>query len=92
MAVGRREAALDHFDFALEANAALGSPVYLAHAQLDYARALGPGFRASEMVEAAAATAADLGLHNVARRARELRERTQRRPRRLAPTPELRGS
>jgi DNA-binding SARP family transcriptional activator len=74
MAVGRRKAALEHFELALAGNAALGTPVYLAHTQLDYARALGPGARSTELIEAAARTAAELELANVARRAQALRD------------------
>jgi tetratricopeptide (TPR) repeat protein len=75
MVVGQSDAAIEHFDLALAGNAALGTPVYLAHTRLDYARALGPGAGASELIEAAAKTAAELGLANVARRAQTLRER-----------------
>ena len=75
LAVGRREAAIEHLELALARNAALGTPLYLAHTQLDYARALGPGARATELVEAAAKTAAELGLAYVERRVRMLRER-----------------
>ncbi len=74
LALGRREEALAHFERALEANAALRAPVYLAHSELDYARALEPGARRRELVEAAAARAERLSLPNVARRAAELRD------------------
>ncbi len=70
---GREGEATEHFERALEANASLGAPVALAHAQLDYARCLGPGSRATELIDAAARTAADLGLPKVAHEARELR-------------------
>jgi hypothetical protein len=70
--MGRRDEAAAHFEHALEANTALRAPIWLAHTQLDYARALGGGHRAEELIEAARATAADLGLPAVARRAEQL--------------------
>lgn len=71
---GRDRAAAAHFERALEANSSLRAPVALAHTQLDYARALGPGARATELITAAARTADDLGLPQVAHLARELRK------------------
>ena len=44
----------------------------LARTQVDYARALGPGPRATELLAAAAQTAAELGLGAVARKVAEL--------------------
>ena len=70
--MGRTVEAERHFERALEANAALGAPACLAHTQVDYARALGPGPRATELLAAAARTAAELGLGAVARKVAEL--------------------
>jgi tetratricopeptide (TPR) repeat protein len=70
---GSQEDARKHFEQALEANAALRAPVCLAHTQLDYADALGPGARAAELVDAAARTAKELRLTAVAERAAKLR-------------------
>jgi hypothetical protein len=70
--MGRRKVASGHFERALTANAALKAPVCMARTQLDYARVLGRGRRASELIEAAAATAAELGLAALARRAADL--------------------
>jgi DNA-binding SARP family transcriptional activator/tetratricopeptide (TPR) repeat protein len=66
--MGRGEEARRHFEHALEANAALGAPACLSRTQVDYARALGPGPRADELLEAAGRTAAELGLGAVARK------------------------
>jgi DNA-binding SARP family transcriptional activator len=71
--VGRERDAAEHFARAVEAATALQAPLLLAHTQLDYAVVLGPGPRASELIEAAARTAQRLGLPAVARRAAELR-------------------
>jgi tetratricopeptide (TPR) repeat protein len=73
--MGRMEDAAEHFERALVGNARLKTPVYLAHAQLDYAHALGSGSRSAGLVAAAARTAAELELPAVAMRARELGER-----------------
>jgi DNA-binding SARP family transcriptional activator len=72
---GRSEAATDHFERALQANAALNAPLWLAHTQLDYAKALGRGHRAAELVDAAARTAEELALPKVTRRVEQLRRR-----------------
>jgi DNA-binding SARP family transcriptional activator len=87
--IGNDRAAAGHFERALEANAALRAPVCLAHTQLDYARALGPGARAQELIESATAIAQTLGLHKLAQRADELRgrERGERRLPRTLPSP-----
>jgi tetratricopeptide (TPR) repeat protein len=73
--MGRRDDASAHFERALVANAALKAPVCLARTQLDYAQALGHGRRASELIEAAARTADELGLAALARTAAELEGR-----------------
>lgn len=73
--LGRASDAAAHFELALEENARLRAPVLVAHTQLDYAAALGQGGRASRLVEEAAATAAELALPWVARRAEQLRSR-----------------
>ncbi len=70
--MGRPAEAERHFERALEANAALGAPGCLARTQVDYARALGPGPRATELLAAAAQAAAELGLGAVARKVAEL--------------------
>jgi tetratricopeptide (TPR) repeat protein len=71
--VGRRDEATEHFERALRANAAIKAPLWLAHTQLDYAHTLGKGRRATELIDAAAQTAEDLGLPRLARRVGELR-------------------
>ena len=72
--MGRTDLAVGHFEHALEADAALGAPACLARTQVDYARALGPGQRAEELLAAAERTAAELGLGAVARKIASLRE------------------
>ena len=74
-AMGRGAEAARHFEQALEANAALDSPVLVAHTQLDWAQAIGGGARAARMIDEAAAVAEELGLTMVARRAARLRGR-----------------
>jgi tetratricopeptide (TPR) repeat protein len=71
--IGERTAAVEHLRRALARNAARKAPVHVAHTQLDYASALGPGREARELIEAAAQTAEELDLAKVARRAAELR-------------------
>jgi hypothetical protein len=71
--IGRDREAVDHFERALVANESLRAPVCLAHTQLDYARALGPGPRAQQLTESASLAAARLGLQKVARHADLLR-------------------
>jgi len=61
-----------HFERALTANAKLGAPACLARTQVDYARALGGGPRAAELIAAATQTAAELGLGAVTRKVAEL--------------------
>jgi tetratricopeptide (TPR) repeat protein len=70
---GRHEDAIEHFERALAGNAALKAPLWLAHTQLDYARALGGGKRASKLIDAATATAAELDLPAIAGRVAGLR-------------------
>jgi DNA-binding SARP family transcriptional activator len=72
-AMGRAADAESHFARALEANRALRSPVLVAHTQLDWAAALGPGKRARVLIDEAADTAEQLGLARIARRVAELR-------------------
>ncbi len=73
--MGCRAEASELFEAAIKANGVLKAPVYLAHAQLDYARMLGPGDpRTRELVEAAAVTADRLALPAVAARAAALRQ------------------
>jgi DNA-binding SARP family transcriptional activator/tetratricopeptide (TPR) repeat protein len=73
LTLGDRAAAREHFERALLANERLNAPLWLAHARLDYARALGRGSRARGLVEEAAETAAALGLTSLARRAEQAR-------------------
>jgi hypothetical protein len=71
---GRGEDAARHFEQALVGNRELNSPVLVAHTELDYAVALGPGARASELVGSAARIGAVSELPAVARRVAELRD------------------
>lgn len=73
-ATGRQEEATHHFELALERNAALGASICLARTQLDYAQALGPArsARARELIESASASARELDLPALARRAAAL--------------------
>jgi DNA-binding SARP family transcriptional activator/tetratricopeptide (TPR) repeat protein len=67
--LGHDREAAEHFERALVANARLRAPVCLAHTQVDYARALGSGPRAQELILTATRTAKQVGLEKVARRA-----------------------
>lgn len=71
--LGREADARRHFEAALEATAALRAPLLRAHAQLDYAEAFGSTGRMAWLVDEASATARELGLPAVARRAEQLR-------------------
>jgi DNA-binding SARP family transcriptional activator/tetratricopeptide (TPR) repeat protein len=71
--LGRDEEARQHFQTALRIATSLRAPALLAHAQLDYAEALGRGAEAVRLCRAAAVTGQDLGLPAVARRAERLR-------------------
>jgi hypothetical protein len=71
-ATDRLDEALAHLASAIDSCVALRAPVQLAHTRLDYATALRSAGRAGEargLVEQAAATAQELGLPLVARRA-----------------------
>jgi tetratricopeptide (TPR) repeat protein len=70
--MGRTDLATEHFERALEANAALGAPACLARTQVDYARALGPGPRSEELLASAARAASEFGLGAVQRKIAEL--------------------
>ncbi len=70
---GRHEEAFECFEQAVAANTALKAPVWLAHTQVDYAHALGPGRHASELLEAAERTALTMRLPRVSRRLEQLR-------------------
>jgi DNA-binding SARP family transcriptional activator len=72
--MGRNEEAAEHFERALVANAALKAPVFLAHSQIDFAQALGPCSRATELTHAAARTAKSLTLPRVSRRLAQLQD------------------
>jgi DNA-binding SARP family transcriptional activator len=63
--MGRKQEAIDHFERALVANAALKAPVYLAHTQVDFARVLGSGRRARELLDEARRTTSILTLPKV---------------------------
>ncbi|MFZ0039664.1 MAG: hypothetical protein WAK93_00025, partial [Solirubrobacteraceae bacterium] len=65
---GERAVAIEHLRHAIEASRALRAPLELAHSQLDYARALGPGGEAEALIASARRTAAKLGLPRVAAR------------------------
>ena len=67
--LGRREAAVEHLRRALDANAALGATVELAHTQVDLAGALGSGEEAARLLAEAQRTAAERDLPSVAGRA-----------------------
>ena len=67
--LGEEKAAGDHFETALEANARLKAPLWLAHTQLDYGHALGRAARGRRMVGEARDAATRLGLTALARRA-----------------------
>jgi predicted ATPase/DNA-binding SARP family transcriptional activator len=71
--LGRKEQARAHLEAALDAAHALRAPLLRAHIQLDYAKAFGATGRRAWLVDEAAATARELGLPVVARRAQRLR-------------------
>jgi tetratricopeptide (TPR) repeat protein len=75
MTLGRRADAVTHLRHAVDANDALQATVELAHSWVDLAWALGEGSEAVELLERAEATAAELRLPAVARRAAVVRER-----------------
>lgn len=83
--LGKWDSAERHFEYALEANARLGSPLWVARTQYDYARALGARAngrdrkRARILAERSAAHATKLGLSNLAERSRVLRQSLDRR-------------
>jgi tetratricopeptide (TPR) repeat protein len=76
--MGEPELAAQHFERALAINTELPAPGCLARTQVDYARAILAAAgeprdpRADELLEAAARTAADLGLRAVARKVERL--------------------
>jgi DNA-binding SARP family transcriptional activator/tetratricopeptide (TPR) repeat protein len=76
--MGEPELAAQHFERALAINSELPAPVCLARTQVDYARAILAAAgeprdpRADELLEAAARTAAELGLRAVARNVERL--------------------
>jgi tetratricopeptide (TPR) repeat protein len=79
--MSRYDDAAAHFEAALERNARIHSPLWLAHTQHDYARMLllrgGPGDRrhARELLDEALATVEELGLTSLGARVRPLRLR-----------------
>jgi tetratricopeptide (TPR) repeat protein len=76
--IGRLDAAADHFEDALSMNARMGARPWVANTQVEYARLLaardGPGDRprAAELATSALATAEELGMNELAERARQL--------------------
>jgi DNA-binding SARP family transcriptional activator len=74
LTLGRRADAVEHLRRAVQANAGLRAPVQLAHAKLDYARALGPGAPARRLIAGAEGIATELELPAVARRAADLHD------------------
>ncbi len=81
-ALGRFDDAGRHFEAALERNARIHSPLWVGHTQCDYASMLlrrdapGDSERARALLEQALATASELGLHAVARKAEPLIRRS----------------
>ncbi len=73
VALGDRRAAEQHFEQAVEANARLKAPLWLAHTRLDYGRALGSGARARGMIDDAREAADLLGLTALRRRVEQVR-------------------
>ena len=73
--LGERQRAVEYLEPALEACGHLGSPLLTAHTQIDLAAALGPGLRASRLLDDASATAEQLGLARVGWRTDRLRRR-----------------
>ncbi|MBV9310014.1 MAG: AAA family ATPase, partial [Solirubrobacterales bacterium] len=72
---GREAEAANHFERALQANAALQAPVWLAHTQLDLAELRKhSGGNPIELIDAAAKTGEALELPAISSRARELRQ------------------
>ncbi len=70
--LGREDEARRQFEAALEATAALRAPLLRAQTQLDYAEAFAGRGRMGWLVDEAAATARELDLPEVARRAESL--------------------
>jgi hypothetical protein len=66
--MGQPAVAREHLEHALRVNEALQARPQLAHAQLDYAQALGRGARSKGLIAAAGETADELGLPAVKRR------------------------
>jgi eukaryotic-like serine/threonine-protein kinase len=81
--VGRFDAAVRHFEDALEMNSKIRSPLWIAHTQYDYAHTLlrrdHPGDRdkALKLLAAALATADKLGLKALDNRAQHLKHQAQ---------------
>ncbi|HEY0345719.1 MAG TPA: BTAD domain-containing putative transcriptional regulator [Solirubrobacteraceae bacterium] len=77
--MSRYEEASAHFEAALECNSRIGSALWVAYTQHEYARMLlrrgqpGDRSRAGELLDAALATADELGLTSLAERVRPLR-------------------
>jgi DNA-binding SARP family transcriptional activator/tetratricopeptide (TPR) repeat protein len=68
LTLGEERAATEHFELALEANARLKAPLWLAHTKFEYGQALGRGVRARELIDDSALLAGRLGLTALARR------------------------
>jgi tetratricopeptide (TPR) repeat protein len=67
--VGERDRAVAHLGAAIETNRALGAPLLLGYAQVEYARALGRGQAARALLREARSSAAALGVPRLERRA-----------------------
>lgn len=75
LTTGDQDAAIEHFEQALLRTSKLRSPLWLAHAQLDYAAAVAGTSAAATLIESAQGAARELDLPRVARRAREISAR-----------------
>jgi tetratricopeptide (TPR) repeat protein len=68
LTVGERDRALAHLRRAIELDRRLGAPLPLAYAQIEYARALGPGEQARSLLREARTGAATLAVPRLERR------------------------
>jgi DNA-binding SARP family transcriptional activator/tetratricopeptide (TPR) repeat protein len=68
LTTGERETARGHLRAAIELNRRLRAPLHLAYAQIEYARALGPGTEARALLREARSGAATLAVPRLERR------------------------